>query len=579
MLFNLKIGFIAIILFSGNIFFGFSAPGYQDSQRQSTGLSADSVFNSLYKQYYLLTDLDSMELAESVLQMAMDRAYSITDTSAILLGLQLKADNYLNQGLFMESIVIDYQRITLSDELNNIDQKAATFRHLQYNYRQLNMVDSAIYYCDLEMKINRTHQRFYQLSQSYSCMHDLLRWSLGHTSEQSFMLVNLIDSALSLAYLSGDKQLINEMLIANGKYVCNYNHDLGLAYFNQVIDSVREDKPVNPFYFEGLYNRGLLHYSNARYNLAEEDYLLCLNLVNSNEHLSGYRNSIYCQLGYLYHRTGQFRKAIDYLNMAYQLAIFKDDPYLAGIYSVLAQLYGETGQNDSCIIILNKHVTELYKMFNNNSAQQIAVSGARFQLAEHQNMIKGLDYKNQRQQIRNKAQRRFIILLASSILLICILLAFLYGQYQKTRFAYLRIHDKNARISQQEEEITILREQKLDKLTGRFEHDLELLESLMKDDKIFVRADLKLGTVAKMLKINHNYLSGIINRHFGCNFTTYLNQYRIVEATRLLDEGILDKYSIEAISKMVGYQSKSAFYRAFREQKGSTPTEYLDLRK
>ena len=520
-----------------------------------------------------------MELAESVLQMAMDRAYSIADTSAILLGLQLKADNYLNQGLFKESIVIDYQRITLSDELNNIDQKSATFRHLQYVYRQLNMVDSAIYYCDLEMKINRTHQRFYQLSQSYSYMHDLLRWSLGHTSEQSFMLVNLIDSALSLAYLSGDKQLINEMLIANGKYVCNYNHDLGLSYFNQVIDSVREDKPVNPFYFDGLYHRGLLHYNNARYDLAEEDYLLCLNLVNSNEHLNKYRNSIYCQLGYLYHRTGQFSKAIDYLNMAYQLAILKDDPYLAGIYSTLAQLYGKTGQNDSCIIILNKHVSELYKTFNKNSAQQIAVSGARFQLAEHQNMIKGLDYKNQRQQIRNKAQRRFIILLASSILLICILLAFLYGQYQKTRFAYLRIHDKNARIAQQEEEITILREQRLDKLTGRFEHDLELLESLMKDDKIFVRSDLKLGTVAKMLKINHNYLSGIINRHFGCNFTTYLNQYRIVEATRLLDEGILDKYSIEAISKMVGYQSKSAFYRAFREQKGSTPTEYLDLRK
>ncbi|MBT7466207.1 MAG: AraC family transcriptional regulator, partial [Bacteroidetes bacterium] len=126
---------------------------------------------------------------------------------------------------------------------------------------------------------------------------------------------------------------------------------------------------------------------------------------------------------------------------------------------------------------------------------------------------------------------------------------------------------------------TILREQRLDKLTGRFEHDLELLESLMKDDKIFVRSDLKLGTVAKMLNINHSYLSGIINRHFGCNFTTYLNQYRIVEATRLLDEGILEKYSIEAISKMVGYQSKSAFYRAFREQKGSTPTQYLDLRK
>ncbi|MBT3245026.1 MAG: AraC family transcriptional regulator, partial [Bacteroidetes bacterium] len=291
------------------------------------------------------------------------------------------------------------------------------------------------------------------------------------------------------------------------------------------------------------------------------------------------RNSIYCQLGYLYHRTGQFSKAIDYLNMAYQLAILKDDPYLAGIYSTLAQLYGKTGQNDSCIIILNKHVSELYKMFNKNSAQQIAVSGARFQLAEHQNMIKDLDYKNQRQQIINKAQRRFIILLASSILLICILLAFLYGQYQKTRFAYLRIHDKNARIAQQEEEITILREQRLDKLTGRFEHDLELLESLMKDDKIFVRSDLKLGTVAKMLNINHSYLSGIINRHFGCNFTTYLNQYRIVEATRLLDEGILEKYSIEAISKMVGYQSKSAFYRAFREQKGSTPTQYLDLRK
>jgi len=205
----------------------------------------------------------------------------------------------------------------------------------------------------------------------------------------------------------------------------------------------------------------------------------------------------------------------------------------------------------------------------------IASSGALFKISEYQKKIKDLNTQNLIKESRNTFQKRFIFLLIIFALFLSGLSFIMYRQFIKTRKAYTTIRDKNDKIEQQANEIEKLREQKREELTDRFEHDLILLDKLMTEDKLFLQPDLNLFYVANILKINHTYLSSIINRHYGFSFTNLLNQYRINEAVRLLNSGIHEKYSIEAISKMVGFKSKSAFYRAFRQHKSCTPTEYL----
>ena len=53
-----------------------------------------------------------------------------------------------------------------------------------------------------------------------------------------------------------------------------------------------------------------------------------------------------------------------------------------------------------------------------------------------------------------------------------------------------------------------------------------------------------------------------------------LASYRIDEAKRILSGDKKDKITIEEISEMVGYNSKTAFNNAFKKLSGKTPSEF-----
>ncbi|MEG2666540.1 MAG: helix-turn-helix domain-containing protein, partial [Bacteroidales bacterium] len=78
-------------------------------------------------------------------------------------------------------------------------------------------------------------------------------------------------------------------------------------------------------------------------------------------------------------------------------------------------------------------------------------------------------------------------------------------------------------------------------------------------------------------KVNSNssYVSYTINNTFGKNFRSFINDYRIKEACRILAEEDMQKYAIESIAIMVGFKSKSAFNTIFKEVTGVTPSFYI----
>lgn len=81
-----------------------------------------------------------------------------------------------------------------------------------------------------------------------------------------------------------------------------------------------------------------------------------------------------------------------------------------------------------------------------------------------------------------------------------------------------------------------------------------------------------LQKIAKQLGLSPNYLSNLFTRHFGENFTDYLNRYRIEKAKELLTKG---RYKVGCIAAMVGFSDDDYFRKIFKRFTGMNPSEYI----
>ena len=97
------------------------------------------------------------------------------------------------------------------------------------------------------------------------------------------------------------------------------------------------------------------------------------------------------------------------------------------------------------------------------------------------------------------------------------------------------------------------------------------LADVMTNKKLYKRSDFSLTLLSNTLSLDRNKLSQLINEEFKKNFNDWTNDYRINNAKILLTESDL---SIKEIYYEVGFNSKSAFNRAFKNKLNTTPSEY-----
>jgi len=100
------------------------------------------------------------------------------------------------------------------------------------------------------------------------------------------------------------------------------------------------------------------------------------------------------------------------------------------------------------------------------------------------------------------------------------------------------------------------------------------LEEIMQAEQLFLRSDLTLPRLAKIVNCSVNHLSQVINSGFGMSFFDYLNRYRIQHAMALLSKTDQQSNVILNIAFAVGFNSNSAFYAAFKKCVGQTPAQY-----
>jgi AraC-like DNA-binding protein len=101
------------------------------------------------------------------------------------------------------------------------------------------------------------------------------------------------------------------------------------------------------------------------------------------------------------------------------------------------------------------------------------------------------------------------------------------------------------------------------------------LENYMATKKPFLINRYSLTQLAIDTKISPQKLSSFIHARFDCNFNDYLNKYRINAVVTELEQKAFNAKTLEAISAECGFNSRATFIRAFKKEKGSTPTEFI----
>ena len=96
----------------------------------------------------------------------------------------------------------------------------------------------------------------------------------------------------------------------------------------------------------------------------------------------------------------------------------------------------------------------------------------------------------------------------------------------------------------------------------------------MEAKRFYQDAELSLPSLAEALHIPTHELSRIINVSLKKNFTDFINEYRVVEVARKMQDTANDHITLLGIAFDCGFNSKTTFNRTFKQMTGKSPAEY-----
>jgi putative ABC transport system permease protein len=105
------------------------------------------------------------------------------------------------------------------------------------------------------------------------------------------------------------------------------------------------------------------------------------------------------------------------------------------------------------------------------------------------------------------------------------------------------------------------------------------LKNAVKENRYYEDPELSLGLLAEKLGLHTHELSRIINTALKKSFNDFINEYRVVEAARKMQDLSYDRLTLLGIAYESGFNSQRTFNRVFKEMTGKTPVEYKNRLK
>lgn len=105
------------------------------------------------------------------------------------------------------------------------------------------------------------------------------------------------------------------------------------------------------------------------------------------------------------------------------------------------------------------------------------------------------------------------------------------------------------------------------------------LKEAVASNRLYEDPELTLATLALKLKMPPHELSRIINLGLEKNFSDFINELRVRDIARKMQDPAYDGLTLLGIAYESGFNSKTTFNRVFKEMTGKTPVEYKNSLK
>jgi len=311
--------------------------------------------------------------------------------------------------------------------------------------------------------------------------------------------------------------------------------------------------------------------------------------------------SLYNNMATMFQKSKDFTKSLEYYNKAlHQSRQIGSKNQTVNALEGLAKTYELTGDFSNSLKFYKAFKQAQDSAFSAESEKYISELREKYEAGQREQKIKQLHAEASLQDFKIQSQKTWLMVsIFGLVLVIGFSIIMLVQRNQKHR-AYqdlLRKNIENIRIEKQNEKLDmaeptensfeIIGPQTADIETTPEKYKTSALEQfqkniihdrikfVMEQRKLFLQPDLTIEKLAIEIKTNKSYISQVINETENQNFSSFLNDYRIREARRLLIDPEHRNLTIETIARMVGFNSKSAFNNAFKKFTGLTPSFFI----
>ena len=102
------------------------------------------------------------------------------------------------------------------------------------------------------------------------------------------------------------------------------------------------------------------------------------------------------------------------------------------------------------------------------------------------------------------------------------------------------------------------------------------LQCLLSEEHWYRQHDITLDSTAAKLGVRRHGLSQAINLCAGNNFNTYINEYRVKEAVRIISQDRAGKLTVDSIAFDAGFNDRKIFYRVFKKFTDLSPSQFRE---